>query len=72
MLFGSQPRSGRISPHDGLDDDPLAVDVLTDHALFRQSGGVVYILPDTKPLETVFPGVLLSQRAAQPANRRRS
>ena len=27
--------------------------------LFRRSGGVVYILPDTKPLETVFPGVLL-------------
>jgi hypothetical protein len=37
---------------------------------FRQSGGVVYILPDTKPLETVFPGVLLGQQAARPTNRR--
>jgi hypothetical protein len=38
--------------------------------LFRMSGGVVYILPDTKPLETVFPGVLLSRETARGANRR--
>jgi len=35
--------------------------------LFRQSGGVVYILPDTKPLETVFPGVLVRAPAARSA-----
>jgi hypothetical protein len=35
--------------------------------LFRRSGGVVYVLPDTKPLETVFPGVLVRQSAAAPA-----
>jgi hypothetical protein len=39
--------------------------------LFRTSGGVVYILPDTKSLETVFPGVLLQQTAAREAPRRR-
>jgi len=32
--------------------------------LFTRSGGVVYVLPDTKPLETVFPGVLVHQAAA--------
>lgn len=32
--------------------------------LFRRSGGVVYVLPDTKSLETVFPGVLTVQAAA--------
>ena len=32
--------------------------------LFRRTGGVVYVLPDTKPLETVFPGVLVHQAAA--------
>lgn len=31
---------------------------------FARSGGVVYVLPDTKPLETVFPGVLVRQAAA--------
>jgi len=31
--------------------------------LFRKQGGYVYILPDTKPLETVFP-LLLSQTVA--------
>ena len=36
--------------------------------LFRRAGGVVYVLPDTKPLETVFPGVLAhgSPRAPRP------
>jgi hypothetical protein len=29
--------------------------------LFRRSGGVVYVLPDTKPLETVFPGVRVTE-----------
>ena len=29
--------------------------------LFRRTGGVVYVLPDTKSLETVFPGVLVHQ-----------
>lgn len=38
--------------------------------LFRMSGGVVYILPDTKPLETVFPGVLLHQPGARATNAR--
>jgi hypothetical protein len=33
--------------------------------LFRIAGGVVYILPDTKPLEAVFPGVLTRQTAAR-------
>ena len=33
--------------------------------LFTRAGGVVYVLPDTKPLETVFPGVLLHQAAAR-------
>ncbi|HEY6815495.1 MAG TPA: hypothetical protein VI168_08155 [Croceibacterium sp.] len=39
--------------------------------LFRMSGGVVYVLPDLKPLETVFPGVLVRQAAAgsSPASR---
>jgi hypothetical protein len=39
--------------------------------LFRRSGGVVYVLPDTKPLETVFPGVLVAQArgGAAPAAR---
>lgn len=32
--------------------------------LFRRTGGVVYVLPDTKPLETVFPGVLVHQASA--------
>ena len=32
--------------------------------VFGRSGGVVYVLPDSKPLETVFPGVLLQQVAA--------
>lgn len=32
--------------------------------LFRRTGGVVYVLPDTKPLETVFPGVLVQQASA--------
>jgi len=31
--------------------------------LFSRSGGVVYVLPDTKSLETVFPGVLVHQAA---------
>jgi hypothetical protein len=36
--------------------------------LFTRAGGVVYVLPDTKPLETVFPGVLIRQAArAAPA-----
>lgn len=35
--------------------------------LFRRSGGVVYVLPDTKPLETVFPGVLVTQASARAA-----
>ena len=26
--------------------------------LFLKKGGYVYVLPDTKPLETVFPGLL--------------
>jgi hypothetical protein len=29
--------------------------------LFTRSGGIVYVLPDTKPLEAVFPGVLVRQ-----------
>jgi len=37
--------------------------------LFRRAGGVVYVLPDTKPLETVFPGVLLHRAAAGDAPR---
>jgi len=32
--------------------------------LFRRSGGVVYVLPDSKPLEAVFPGVLVTQASA--------
>ncbi len=32
--------------------------------LFRMAGGVVYVLPDSKPLETVFPGVLVRQASA--------
>src|SRR5688572_12156147 len=40
--------------------------------LFRRSGGVVYVLPDTKPLETVFPGVLVHQAAARDAPRART
>jgi len=35
--------------------------------LFRKQGGYVYILPDTKPLETVFP-LLLSQTVASGAS----
>jgi hypothetical protein len=39
--------------------------------LFRKKGGVVYILPDTKPLEEVFPRLrvqaFLNQGASQPA-----
>lgn len=35
--------------------------------LFTRSGGVVYVLPDTKPLETVFPGILVRQAAARAA-----
>ena len=35
--------------------------------LFRRAGGVVYVLPDTKPLETVFPGVLMRQSPAADA-----
>lgn len=31
--------------------------------LFRRSGGLVYILPDTKPLETVFPRVRPGSRS---------
>jgi hypothetical protein len=34
---------------------------------FARAGGVVYILPDTKPLESVFPGVLVRQAAIQGA-----
>lgn len=34
--------------------------------LFRKKGGYVYILPDTKPLETVFPGLWV-QRGANAA-----
>jgi hypothetical protein len=40
--------------------------------LFTRTGGVVYILPDTKPLETVFPGVLVHQAAATNAPAARS
>lgn len=36
--------------------------------LFRKQGGYVYILPDTKPLETVFP-LLLSQTVASGGSR---
>ncbi len=35
------------------------------YPLFRKSGGVVYILPDTKPLETVFPRVLIGAPATE-------
>lgn len=31
--------------------------------LFTRAGGVVYVLPDTKPLEAVFPGVIVRQAA---------
>jgi hypothetical protein len=31
--------------------------------LFTRAGGVVYVLPDTKPLEAVFPGVVVRQAA---------
>jgi len=37
--------------------------------LFTRAGGVVYVLPDTKPLETVFPGVLVHQAATREATR---
>ena len=37
--------------------------------LFTRAGGVVYVLPDTKPLEAVFPGVLLHQTAEREAPR---
>lgn len=40
--------------------------------LFQKKGGYVYVLPDTKPLEAVFPGVMLQpprpQRAAPQAS----
>ncbi|WP_066823583.1 hypothetical protein [Sphingomonas mali] len=36
--------------------------------LFRKQGGYVYILPDTKPLETVFP-LLLGQAVANTGSR---
>lgn len=36
--------------------------------LFRKQGGYVYILPDTKPLETVFP-LLLTQASANSGSR---
>ena len=32
--------------------------------LFTRAGGVVYVLPDTKPLEAVFPGVIVRQAAS--------
>jgi hypothetical protein len=35
------------------------------YPLFRKAGGVVYILPDTKPLERVFPRVLIRPPATQ-------
>ena len=43
--------------------------------LFTRSGGVVYVLPDSKRLDVVFPGVLAQQAAAgsaptSPTNRR--
>ncbi len=38
---------------------------------FRRAGGVVYILPDAKPLEAVFPGVLTRSVAAPDAPSRK-
>jgi hypothetical protein len=32
--------------------------------VFRRTGGVVYVLPDSKALEAVFPGVLVTQARA--------
>lgn len=39
--------------------------------VFRKAGGVVYVLPDVKPLESVFPGVLAhsSRAPGEPARR---
>ena len=35
------------------------------YPFFRKAGGIVYILPDTKPLETVFPRVLIGSPTEQ-------
>ncbi len=37
VLFGGHPRGGRIAAHDGLDDRPLAADVLVGRQLLLQA-----------------------------------
>jgi|SRR5690606_23387476 len=56
-LLSPSPEDNRITF--GCINVPTAFYKSTVHQQFRKAGGVVYILPDAKPLETVFPGVLV-------------
>ncbi|WP_447750395.1 hypothetical protein [Sphingopyxis fribergensis] len=66
-------RQRMLSP--GIDDNritfgcinlPIAFYGKSVRPLFQKKGGYVYVLPDTKPLEAVFPRLLV-QPAASPA-----
>ncbi|HEX7783183.1 MAG TPA: hypothetical protein VF509_10290 [Sphingobium sp.] len=52
-LFSPTPDDNRISF--GCINVPIPFYTLKVRPMFRKKGGVVYILPDTKPIEEVFP-----------------
>ncbi len=75
---GSQKERRRqrmLSP--GIDDNritfgcinvPLAFHNKSVRPLFQKKGGYVYVLPDTKPLEAVFPRLHVQPRPGAPAD----
>jgi hypothetical protein len=54
-MLSSTPDDNRITF--GCINVPTAFYTKSVRALFRKKGGYVYVLPDTKPIEAVFPGL---------------